>query len=145
MRKYSEDGAPYEQAGNNAHARDQIKARQGFYFQPRSSGRGLPEMRALWCGNSITLRVQVTSHLHSVTGFPLLYVLIHSGLQQVGILALGLPDSHYTLVCCFDKHRWVGRLHVRPHLLKHSDFGPLTARIVNKKGMEVQGEETESV
>lgn len=102
-------------------------------------------MGALWCGNSITFGVQVASHLHSVTGFPLLYVLIHSGLQQVGIFALGLPDSHDTLVCRFDKHRRVGRLHVRPHLLKHGDLRPLTARNVNKKRDGSTGKGTVSI
>lgn len=98
------------------------------FIQPRCSGRGLPERGALGCGDAVTFRVQVPSHLHSVAGFPLLYVLIHSGLQQVGILALGLPDSHYTLVCRPDKHGWVSCFHVGPHLLEHSDLRPLRAR-----------------
>lgn len=92
---------------------------------PLCGGRGLPEGGALGCGDAITFRVQVSSHLHGVAGFPLLYVLVHSGFQQVGILALGLPDSHHTLICGLDKHGRVSRLHVGPHLLKHSDLRPL--------------------
>lgn len=92
------------------------------------SGSGLPEMGALGCSDAITFRIQVPSHLHRVTGLPLLYVFIHSGLQQVGILALGLPDSYYTFVCCPDEHRWVCGFHIRPHLLEHSDLRPLRDR-----------------
>lgn len=104
------------------------------FIQLRCSGRGLPERGALGSGDAITFRIQVPSHLHSVAGFPLLYVLVHCRLQQVGILALGLPDSHYTLICGLDKHGRVGCLHVGPHLLKHSDLRPLTDRIVNVRG-----------
>lgn len=97
------------------------------FTQPCCSGSGLPERGALGCGDAITFRVQVPSHLHSVAGLPLLYVLIHSGLQQVGILALGLPDSHYTFICCPDKHGWISCLHIGPHLLEHGNLRPLMA------------------
>lgn len=92
------------------------------FIQPRCNGRGLPERGALGCGDAITFRVQVSSHLHSIARFPLLYVLVHCGLQQVGILSLGLPDSHYALVCGLDKHGRVSCLHVGPHLLEHRNL-----------------------
>lgn len=92
------------------------------FIQPRCNGRGLPERGALGCGDAITFGVQVSSHLHSIARLPLLYVLVHCGLQQVGILSLGLPDSHYALVCGLDKHGRVSCLHVGPHLLEHRNL-----------------------
>lgn len=95
------------------------------FIQAVGTDRGSPEGGALGSSNPITFRVQVSSHLHSVARLPLLYVLVHGGLQQVGILALGLPDSHHALVGGPDEHGRVGRLHVGPHLLKHGNLWPL--------------------
>lgn len=95
----------------------------------------LPQGGPLGCCNAIAFGVQVTSHLHGVTGFPLLNVLIHGGLQKVGIFAFGFSHSNHPLLCGPHKNWWFRWLHVCPHLLKHSDFRPL-AGDRNKAGIK---------
>ena len=95
---------------------------KGFYQSTGCSDRRLPERGALGGGDAITLRVQIPSHLHGVAGLPLLDVLVHGGLQQVGVLALGLADSQNPLGCGFHKHRGLRAAHVRPHFVKEGDF-----------------------
>lgn len=82
----------------------------------------VPEGRTFGRGHSVTFGVQVASYFHGVAGLPLLDVLIHGGLQQVGVLPLGLPDPDHTIVGALDKHRGVCAPHVGPHLLKDRDL-----------------------
>lgn len=95
----------------------------------------LPQSRPLGCRNAIAFGIQVTSHLHGVTGFPLLNVFIHGGLQKVGIFAFGFPHSDHPLLCGPHKHWWFCWLHICPHLLKHGNFRPL-AEDRNKTGIK---------
>lgn len=94
-----------------------MKARLGF-----SDTQRVPEGGAFGRGHPVAFRVQVSAHLHGVAGLPLLDVLVHRGLQQVGVLPLRLPDPHHALVGVLHEHRRLGAAHVRPHLLKHSDL-----------------------
>ena len=90
--------------------------------------QGVPERGSFGRGHAVALGVQVAAHLHGVAGLPLLDVLVHGGLQQVGVLALGLAHARHALVGALDEHRGVGALHEGPHLLEHSDLGPLCAQ-----------------
>lgn len=94
-------------------------------WQKEANPSYLPQRRALGRCNTIAFGVQVTSHLHGVTGLPLLDVLIHGGLQEVGILPFGLPHPDHPLFCRPHKNGGLSWLHVRPHLLKHCYFGSL--------------------
>lgn len=95
----------------------------------------LPQGGPLGRCNAIAFGIQVTSHLHGVTGFPLLNVLIHSRFQKVGVFAFGFPHSDHSLLCGPHKNWWLCWLHVCPHLLKHSNFRPL-AGDRNKAGIK---------
>jgi hypothetical protein len=100
--------------------------REGGQREHEGSRSGyLPQGGPLGCCNAIAFGIQVTSHFHGVTGLALLNVLIHGGLQEVGIFAFRLSHSDHALLCGPNKHRRFCRLHVCPHLLKHSDFRPL--------------------
>ena len=90
--------------------------------------QGVPERGSFGRGHAVALGVQVAAHLHGVAGLPLLDVLVHGGLQQVGVLALGLAHARHALVGALDEHRGVGALHEGPHLLEHGDLGPLCAQ-----------------
>lgn len=85
----------------------------------------LPQGGPLGRRNAIAFGIQVTSHLHGVTGFPLLNVLIHGGFQKVGVFAFGFPHSDHSLFCGPHKNRWLCWLHICPHFLKHGNFRPL--------------------
>lgn len=94
-------------------------------WQRKANPSYLPQCRPLWRCNAIAFGVQVTSHLHGVTGLPLLDVLVHGGLQEVGILSFRLPHPDHPLFCCPHKNGGFSWLHVCPHLLKHCYFGSL--------------------
>lgn len=94
-------------------------------WQRKANPSYLPQCRPLWRCNAIAFGVQVTSHLHGVTGLPLLDVLVHGGLQEVGILPFRLPHPDHPLFRRPHKNRGFGWLHVCPHLLKHCYFGSL--------------------
>lgn len=94
-------------------------------WQKEANPSYLPQCRPLWRCNTIAFGVQVTSHLHGVAGLPLLDVLVHGGLQQVGILPFRLPHPDHPLFCRPHKNGGLSWLHVRPHLLKHCYFGSL--------------------
>ncbi len=64
----------------------------------------LPERGSFGGGDAVAFGVQVSSDLHSVTGFALLDVLVHGGLQQVGILPFGFPHPYNSFICGFHKH-----------------------------------------
>lgn len=113
-------------------------------FIPDRKGRGhtkeanlgyLPQGGPLGCRNAIAFGIQVTSHLHGVTGFPLLNVLIHGGLQKVGVFAFWFPHSDHSLLRGPHKYWWFCWLHICPHLLKHGNFRPL-AEDRNKTGIK---------
>lgn len=92
-----------------------------LYLQIQS----LPEGRSFRRGHSVAFRVQVASYFHGVTGLPLLDVLIHGGLQQVGVFPFWLSDPYHAFTSALDEDRWVCTPHVRPHLLEHCDLWPL--------------------
>ncbi len=100
-------------------------------------GWGVPQGRSFGCGYPIALRVQVSSHLHGVTWFALLNVLVHCGLQQISILPFGLPHPHDTFVCRLHKYRRLCRLHVGPHLLKDCDLRSLRMDIMKSDWSKV--------
>lgn len=87
--------------------------------------QSLPEGGSFRRGHSIAFRVQVASYFHGVTGLPLLDVLIHGGLQQVGIFPFWLSDPYHAFTSALDEDRWVCTPHVRPHLLEHCNLWPL--------------------
>lgn len=107
--------------------------------RPRCDTQGLPEGGAFGRGHPVPFGVQVPPDLHGVAGLPLLDVLVHGGLQQVGVLPLGLPDAQHALVGVLHEHGRLGAAHVRPHLLEHGDLGALSETRANKVGSARRG------
>lgn len=60
----------------------------GHQGQAVPQSQSVPEGRSFGCSYSVTFRVQVPSDFHGVAGLPLLDVLVHGRLQQIGVLPL---------------------------------------------------------
>ena len=77
------------------------------------------------CGHAEALQVEVGPDPHGVARLAVVVVVVHAGLDQEGVLALGAANLLHPLLHRLDDDRGRGRAHVVPHGLVRGYLGRL--------------------